>query len=461
MADVMNTMMDGVQVSPLPSKAISFTMDQGFYRFLLTTFVLIHAFSSTSSQPYIGVNYGVVADNLPPPAQTARLLVNTTISKVRLYGVDPAFIQALAGTNISLVLGVANGEIPALAADPSTAAAWVSSKIFPFIPASSISAISVGNEILTESDQSLSSQLLPAMQNLRLALSSSAAAAGIKVSTVNSMAVLAQSDPPSAGAFHPELATALQPILQFLHDGGHPFMINPYPYFAYQSDPRPETLAFCLFQPGPGRPDPGSGIAYANMFDAQVDAVRAALRTAGFPDMEVVVAETGWPDRGDPAEVGAGLENAETYNRNLVAHLRGAAQPVETYIFALFDEDLKPGPTSERSFGLFKTDLTPAYEAGLLKTGKTEAESPSPLAAGPPAPSEPGKGLITAAPQATEAVAPAVECAAGRGGAACGRPAVQYRASAPEGSGAGIELPTTFVIDRVAAVFFLYWVAFL
>jgi hypothetical protein len=31
---------------------------------------------------------------------------------------------------------------------------------------------------------------------------------------------------------------------------------------------------------------------------------------------------------------------------------------VDTYLFALYDEDLKPGPGSERSFGLFKTDLT-------------------------------------------------------------------------------------------------------
>jgi hypothetical protein len=29
---------------------------------------------------YIGVNYGEVADNLPPPEQTTRLLKSTTIS---------------------------------------------------------------------------------------------------------------------------------------------------------------------------------------------------------------------------------------------------------------------------------------------------------------------------------------------------------------------------------------------
>ncbi|KAG6748874.1 hypothetical protein POTOM_048811 [Populus tomentosa] len=38
---------------------------------------------------------------------------------------------------------------------------------------------------------------------------------------------------------------------------------------------------------------------------------------------------------------------------------------VDTFLFALFDGDSKPGPGSERSFGLFKTDLTMVYDAGL------------------------------------------------------------------------------------------------
>jgi hypothetical protein len=41
---------------------------------------------------------------------------------------------------------------------------------------------------------------------------------------------------------------------------------------------------------------------------------------------------------------------------------------VDTYLFALYDEDQKPGPTSERSFGLYHTDLSMAYDAGLTTT---------------------------------------------------------------------------------------------
>lgn len=84
------------------------------------------------------------------------------------------------------------------------------------------------------------------------------------------MAVLSQSDPPSSGAFNPGFGDAMKALLQFHQANGSPFMINPYPFFAYQSDPRSETLAFCLFQPNAGRVDSRSGIKYMNMFDAQV-----------------------------------------------------------------------------------------------------------------------------------------------------------------------------------------------
>ena len=108
----------------------------------------------------------------------------------------------------------------------------------------------------------------------------------------------------------------------------------------------------------------------------QVDAIYSALSSMGFKTVEIVVAETGWPYKGDSNEVGPSLQNAKAYNGNLIAHLRSMVgtplmprKSVDTYLFALYDEDLKPGPTSERSFGLFKHDLTMTYDVGLSKEG--------------------------------------------------------------------------------------------
>jgi exo-beta-1,3-glucanase (GH17 family) len=98
----------------------------------------------------------------------------------------------------------------------------------------------------------------------------------------------------------------------------------------------------------------------------------------GFEKVEIVVAETGWASRGDANEVGASVDNAKAYNGNLIAHLRSMVgtplmpgKPVDTYIFALYDENLKPGPSSERAFGLFKTDLSMVYDVGLAKSSSS------------------------------------------------------------------------------------------
>ncbi|XP_018480344.1 glucan endo-1,3-beta-glucosidase 7-like [Raphanus sativus] len=348
--------------------------------------IFLSQFPSSHAEPFIGVNYGQVADNLPPPSETAKLLQTTSIQKVRLYGADPAIIKALAGTGVGIVIGAANGDLPSLAADPNAASQWISANVLPFYPASKIILITVGNEVLLSTDPNLANQLLPAMQNVQKALEAASLGGKIKVSTVHAMSVLGVSEPPSSGSFASGYQAGLKGVLQFLSDTGSLFAVNPYPFFAYQSDPRPETLAFCLFQPNAGRPDHNTGITYMNMFDAQVDAVHSALKSMGFEKVEIVVAETGWASRGDPNEVGPSVDNAKAYNGNLIAHLRSMVgtplmpgKSVDTYIFALYDENLKTGPSSERAFGLFKTDHSMAYDVGLAKssTGSSSSNSSS------------------------------------------------------------------------------------
>ncbi|KAG0493842.1 hypothetical protein HPP92_004836 [Vanilla planifolia] len=84
--------------------------------------------------------------------------------------------------------------------------------------------------------------------------------------------------------------------------------------------------------------------------------------------------------RGDEDEISATVENAKIYNRNLVARqMEEEGTPLrpkpklEVYLFALFNEDLKPGPTSERNYGLYQPDGTMAYNVGLSAAATSAA----------------------------------------------------------------------------------------
>eukprot|EP01018_Ginkgo_biloba_P002013 Gb_00800 [translate_table: standard] len=369
-------------------------MDSTLGRTIVLVLAFIFCISFTEARgksllersPALGVSYGQTADNLPPPTAVAHLIQSTSISKVKIYGTDPAILQAFANTGIGLVVGIGNDQIPALN-NLAVAQDWIKNNVVSHIPATNIIGISVGNEVLSTGDKVLISQLLPALQNLHSALAGVSLDKQIKVSTPHSLAILSMSVPPSAGCFHSELDKAIiKPILYFLRQTGAPFMINPYPYFGYKSNPTDSTLAYALFLPNLGVYDAKTGLHYTNMFDAQLDAVYSAMSTLGFTDVDIVVAETGWPSQGDPTETGVSMQNAIAYNGNLIKHVTSMAgtpmrpnQYIETYIFSLFNEDLKPGPTSERNFGLFKPDLTMAYDVGLMQSPSV---SPTPV---PPA----------------------------------------------------------------------------
>ncbi|CAN6295786.1 unnamed protein product [Urochloa humidicola] len=329
--------------------------------------------ADATSASLVGINYGRVGNNLPPPQSVLPLLEGLGIGRVRMYDADPAVLRAFSRTGVELVIGVPDESLAAVA-DPGGAAQWLKQNILPFLPDTKIAVLTVGNEVLTGSNSStLSRALLPAMQSLHDAVGALGLGKQITVTTAHNLGVLGTSYPPSAGAFRKDLLPFLCPILDYHARTGSPFLVNAYPYFAYSGDTRGVQLDYALLEPGyPGVPDPNSRLHYPNLLVAQVDAVYhaiAAANAAASRVVEVRVSETGWPSAGGANETGATPQNAARYNSNamrLVAEGKGTplkpGVPLRAYVFALFNENLKPGLESERYYGLFKPDGTPAYE---------------------------------------------------------------------------------------------------
>nr|POE46046.1 glucan endo-1,3-beta-glucosidase, acidic isoform [Quercus suber] len=96
------------------------------------------------AQP-IGVCYGQIGDNLPPEQEVINLFRTNGIGKMRIYGPNPAILEALRGSNIELILDVTNDKLQALS-DAATANDWVRQNVLKY-PDVTYRYIAVGNEI--------------------------------------------------------------------------------------------------------------------------------------------------------------------------------------------------------------------------------------------------------------------------------------------------------------------------
>ncbi|XP_052152220.1 glucan endo-1,3-beta-glucosidase 14-like [Oryza glaberrima] len=341
--------------------------------FLLVLAVILtdQVLAASAQGMSIGINYGQIADNLPSPTRVSGLLRSMQISKVKLYDADQNVLSAFLDTGVEFVVGIGNENVSAMV-DPAAAQAWVQQHVRPYLPSARITCITVGNEVFKGNDTALKANLLPAMQSVYNAVVALGLQGQVNVTTAHSLDIMGSSYPPSAGAFRPDAVPYIQPLLNFLSMAGSPFLINCYPYFAYKADPGSVPLEYVLFQPNAGVTDPNTKLNYDNMLYAQIDSVYAAMQALGHTDVDVKISETGWPSRGDPDEAGATPEYAGIYIGNLLRRIEmkqgtplRPSSPIDVYVFALFNENLKPGPASERNYGLFYPDGTPVYDVGL------------------------------------------------------------------------------------------------
>ena len=197
------------------------------------------------------------------------------------------------------------------------------------------------------------------MKNIQKALSAANLQGKVKVSTAIKMDLLQDTFPPQNGRFSGAATPYIRPIINFLAQNGAPLLANVYPYFAYSDSDSQISLDYALFKQQ-GTNNQG----YQNLFDAMLDSIYYALEKIGAPNLQVVVSESGWPSAG--GNKGPSVDNARTYYQNLINHVKGGTPkhkgPIETYLFAMFDEDKKDGLETERNFGLFRPDKSPKYQ---------------------------------------------------------------------------------------------------
>ncbi|KAL7091685.1 hypothetical protein ACP275_12G120100 [Erythranthe tilingii] len=343
-------------------------INQRFLPHLVSVFTILPLLSHPTWAAPVGVCYGRVASDLPPPPAVIHLLRTNGISRIRIFNPDPEALAPFSGTGIKLMIGIPNEILPNLANDTVSASLiWLGSNIFTHISPSQVRYLAVGNEVLLN-DPYYSAFLVPAILNLYRALQMLGLANTIKLSSPHAAAVLSDSYPPSAGAFDHNLTSIMVPLLKFLNETESPLMVNIYPFFSYVNNHPYVTLDYALFRSSAVEID--RDLEYTNVYDATIDAFVYAMEREGFSRIPVVVTETGWPtDGGD----GAGAGNALDYNRNVVMRTKGnigtPKRPgvgVEVFLFDLFDENGKTGVEFEKHFGIFGVNGIKAYDISFI-----------------------------------------------------------------------------------------------
>ncbi|XVF33946.1 hypothetical protein REPUB_Repub18cG0015100 [Reevesia pubescens] len=344
--------------------------------------ILLLSVIALSDAGSIGINYGRVANDLPSPDKVVELLKSQGVNKVKLYDTDATVLTALANSGINVVVALPNELLASTAADQSFADNWVQSNISKFYPATKIVAIAVGNEVFVD-PKTTTNYLVPAMKNVHASLIKFNLDSNIKISSPIALSCLQNSYPSSAGSFKPDLVEpVIKPMLDFLKQTGSYLMVNAYPFFAYSANSDKISLDYALFKENSGVVDSGNGLKYYSLFEAQIDAVFAAMSALKYDDVKMVVTETGWPSVGDENEIGAIEANAASYNGNLVRRVLSGngtplrpQDPLNVYLFALFNENQKPGPTSERNYGLFYPNEQKVYNIPLTQEEQKGGQS--------------------------------------------------------------------------------------
>ncbi|URE12127.1 Glycosyl hydrolases family 17, partial [Musa troglodytarum] len=94
----------------------------------------------------IGVNYGLIGDDLPSPDKVIALYASRSITRLRLFNPNATVLEAIRGSAIEVILGTYNEELQRLGTDASYAADWVQTNVAPYASSVRFRYINAGNE---------------------------------------------------------------------------------------------------------------------------------------------------------------------------------------------------------------------------------------------------------------------------------------------------------------------------
>ncbi|KAJ6372225.1 hypothetical protein OIU76_026665 [Salix suchowensis] len=250
----------------------------------------------------VGVNWGTMATHQIPPHNVVQMLKENGFDKVKLFDADEKIMAALIGTDIEVMLAIPNYMLHEMSQDPRAATAWVDENVtsWSYNGGVKIRYVAVGNEpFLQTYNGTYLHVTLPALTNIQRALDRAGLGSHVKATVPFNADIYYSpgSNPvPSAGDFRPDIRDLTVEVIQFLSGNDAPFTVNIYPFLSLYGDPN-FPLDFAFFD-GSKKPITDGDSVYTNAFDANLDTLMWSLDKAGYPDLQVLIGEVGWPTDG-------------------------------------------------------------------------------------------------------------------------------------------------------------------
>ncbi|XP_066392737.1 glucan endo-1,3-beta-glucosidase 4-like [Miscanthus floridulus] len=184
------------------------------------------------------------------PSEFAKIVQSKQTRQARVCGADPQLLSSLAGIDdAEVMVTIPNEQLEHVAEFQEEADLWVAANVARFLPATRITHVLAGDDVLLASSPGSSAYfLVPAMVNLRSALAAAGFGGRVKVSSALSGEALA--DPAWSGV--------VAHVLRFLESSGSPLFLK-------------------------SRPSEAS--------DAKVDSAYAAMRALGVSRVPVIAAD--------------------------------------------------------------------------------------------------------------------------------------------------------------------------
>ncbi|XP_019178382.1 PREDICTED: glucan endo-1,3-beta-glucosidase 9-like [Ipomoea nil] len=327
------------------------------------------------AEGFIGMQWGRYATQSLVPSMVVDLLLQNGIKEIRLSSPSPNVMEALQSSELGVTVALQNDFIKRdkFLENIKDVTSWVQELLVPPVQR----GVNIKTLVITEQPYTIDrgpiwnltdvfKETVFAMQKYNLT--------HIKPTTSHFTDVLKNITKPSEADFREDIKDKMLEFLKLLKDSNSFFLYDMYPIISANVSGWPIEFAFM---------DNNSSFAikdgkytYRNAFEFMHDALVVALEKAGYPHMEIVFGEIGWPTDGGKH---ATPENAERFHRGFLKHIvekkgtpRRPGKNIDVFLGSLTDENkfaLRLGPIL-RHRGIYDFDGTAKYKIDFSGKGR-------------------------------------------------------------------------------------------